>query len=171
MLHASTNTTNVDDIDIRLIKFGPIALFSSFKLRESNGKHLEDISHAHIVSLIYKLITSAKDFKDLSVGFDRDCGRRQRGLFNNKIITTKYHLRIMLRDIIGFAENQEKATCGLAYKLTLTRKNDNSVLKKANETNNAKIRIIAIEWYIPHYQPSSSQQALLSKLTLSKVPT
>ena len=41
----------------------------------SSGKHLEDISHAHIVSLMYKLITSAEDTDDLSIGFDRDSKR------------------------------------------------------------------------------------------------
>ena len=38
--------------DIRLINLGPIALFSNFKLKTSSGKHLEDICHAHIVSLM-----------------------------------------------------------------------------------------------------------------------
>ena len=41
----------------------------------SSGKHLQDISHAHIVSLLYKLITSARGSDDLSIGFDRDRGR------------------------------------------------------------------------------------------------
>ena len=36
--------------DIRLVNLGPIALFSNFKLTTNSGKHLEDISHAHIVS-------------------------------------------------------------------------------------------------------------------------
>ena len=39
-------------IDIRLVNFGPIALFNNFKLTTSSGKHLEDISHAHLVSLM-----------------------------------------------------------------------------------------------------------------------
>ena len=44
----------------------------------------------------------------------------------------------MLRDVSGFAERQEKDTYGLGYKLTLTRNNDNSVLNKADATNNSK---------------------------------
>ena len=31
---------------------------------------------------------------------------------NNKIIKGKYHVRIMLKDVFGFAEHQEKATYG-----------------------------------------------------------
>ena len=38
--------------DIQLVNLGPVALFSSFKLTTSSGKHLEDISHAHLVSLM-----------------------------------------------------------------------------------------------------------------------
>ena len=38
--------------DIRFVNLGPIALFSVFKLTTSTGKHLEDISHAHLVSLM-----------------------------------------------------------------------------------------------------------------------
>ena len=66
---------NVDDI--RFILLGSIGLFINIKLSTSSGKHLEDISHAHIVSLLYKFITSAKDSEDLSVGFDRYRARRR----------------------------------------------------------------------------------------------
>ena len=69
---------------------------------------MEDISHAHVVSLINKLITSPKDTDDLSIGFDRDRNRRQQELTNNKNHKGKYHLRVLLRDIFGFAEHQEK---------------------------------------------------------------
>ena len=65
----------------------------------------------------------------------------------------------MLRDIIGFAENQQLGTYGLGYNMTLTGNSINFVLNKANATNIGKIRINAIEWYIPHHTPSISQQA------------
>ena len=57
--------------DIRLVILGPIALFSNCILTTSSGKHSEDISHAHIVSLMYKLLTSSRGSDDLSVGFVR----------------------------------------------------------------------------------------------------
>ena len=62
--------------DIKLVNLGPTALFSNFELTTSSGKHLEDISHAHLVSLMYKLITSTKNSDDLSIGFDRSSARR-----------------------------------------------------------------------------------------------
>ena len=92
---------------------GPIALFRNFKLTTSNGEYLGDDSHSHIVSLMCKLISSAKDADDLSIGFDRSRDRRKQELTNNKNIKGKYHLTIMLKDIFAFAEHQEKATYGL----------------------------------------------------------
>ena len=122
VLQPATDNRYVNDNDIRLVNLGPIALFSNYKLTTSSGKHLEEISHAHIVSLMYKLLTSSKVSDDLSIGFDRDRGRRKRELSNNKTIKGKYHIRIYLKDIYGFAEHQEKGTNGLGYKLTLTKK-------------------------------------------------
>ena len=62
--------------DIRLNNLGAIALFSNFKLTTSSGKHLKDISHAHPVSLMYKLLTSSKDSNDLSIGLNRSRNKR-----------------------------------------------------------------------------------------------
>ena len=61
--------------EIKLINLGPIDLFSNFKVTASSGKHSEDISLAHILSLMYKLITSSESNDDLSIGFHRDRGR------------------------------------------------------------------------------------------------
>ena len=171
VLHAVTNNRYVVGNNIRLVNLGPIALFSNYKLTTSSGKHLENIDHAHIVSLMYKLLTSSKGSDDLFIGFDRDRNRRQRELTNNKTQKGKDHIRIYLKDIFGFAEYQDKGTYGLGYKLTLTRNTDNAVLNKDNTINNGKIKINAIEWYVPHYTLSMQQQAILSKQISNKLPT
>ena len=171
VVHAATNNRYADGNDIRLVNLDPVALFSNYKLTTSSGKHLEDISHAHLVSLMYKLITTAKDMNDLSIGFDRDRTRRRNELTNNKNIKGKYHVRFYLKDIFGYAEHQEKATYGLGYKLTLTRNTDNAVLNKDNATILSKVKINAIEWYVPHYTASMLQQALLSNQIVNKIPT
>ena len=171
VLHAATNNRYVDGNDIRLVNLGPFGLFSNYKLTTSSGKHLEKIDHAHIVSLMYKLITSSKGSDDLSIGFDRDRGRTQRELTTHKSQKGKYDVRIYLKDVFGFAGYQEKGTYGLGYKLTLTRNTDNAVLNKANAINNGNIKINAIEWYVPHYTPSAEQQSILSKQILKKTPT
>ena len=171
VLHAATNNRYVDGNDIRLVNLGSIGLFSNYKLTTCSGKHLENIDHSHIVSLMYKLLTSSKGSDDLSICFDRDRNGRQRELTNNKSQKGKYHVRIYLKDVFGFAEYQDKGTYGLGYRITLTRNSDNSVLNKGNAINNAKIKINAIEWYVPHYTPSIQQQAILSKQIINKTPT
>ena len=70
VVHAATNNRYPDGNDIRLFNLGPIALFSNYKLTTSSRKHLEDVSYAHIVSLMYKLTTTAKGCDDVSIGFD-----------------------------------------------------------------------------------------------------
>ena len=98
--------------DIRLRNLGPITLFSILKLTTNSGKHLEDNNHAHNVSLLYKIISSAKYSDDLPIGFDPDRNRRQNELSINKNMKGKFHVSIMLKDVFGFAEHQEKATYG-----------------------------------------------------------
>ena len=146
-------------------------MFSNYKLTTSSSKHLEDVNHAHIVSLMYKLITTAKGCDDLSIGFDRDRTRRRNELTNHENIKRKYHVRFYLKDVFRFAEHQEKATYGLGYKLTLTRNSDNAVLNKGDASNLGKVKINAIEWYVPHYTASMTQQAVLSNQIVNRIPT
>ena len=68
MLQAASIDRYADTKDIVLVKSGPFALFSNFKLSTSSRKYLEDIRLAHIVSLMYKLITSSRDTDVLSTG-------------------------------------------------------------------------------------------------------
>ena len=171
VLHGVNNNRYANNNEIRLVNLGPIALFSNYKLTTSLGKHIENIDHAHIVSLMYKFLTSSKGSDDLSIGFDRDRTRRRNELTNKKNIKGKYHVRIYLKDIFGYSEHQEKGTYGLGYKLTMTRNSDNAVLNKDNAIPVGKIKINAIEWYVPHYTPSVQQQSILSKQILNKTPT
>ena len=110
VLRADNSNRYLDGNDIRLVNLGIIALFSSYKLTTHSGKQVENIDLAHTISLIYKLITSSRGSDDLSIGFDRDRNRRRNELTNNKNIKGKYHDRIYLKDVIGYAECQEKAT-------------------------------------------------------------
>ena len=171
VLKAATSNRYADADDIRLINLGSIALFSNYKLTTSSGKHLEIIDHAHIVCLMYKLLSSSRDSDDLSIGFDRIRDRRKRELKNNKTQKGKNHLRIYLKDVFGFAEHQQVGTFGLGYKLALTRNTDNAVLNKNNATNNAKIVINSIEWYVPHYVPSLEEYNKLMDQIYKKTPT
>ena len=160
-LQTTTNNRYVNGNDIRLVNKGPIALFSNYKLASSSGKHIEEIHHAQTVCLMYKLITSSRNSDDFPIGFDRDRERRKRDLTNNKNMKGKNHVTIMLQDTFGFAEHQQKGLYGLGYQWTLTGNSDNAVLNKGNATNDAKIIINNIDWYVPNYTPSIKQQGIL----------
>ena len=171
VLHAATGNRYADGNDIKLVNLGPVAFFSNYKLTTSSGKLLEDISHAHIVSLLYKLLTSSRESDDLSIGFDRDRDRRRRELTKNKNNKGKKHVRIYLKDVFGFAEHQETATFGLDYKLTLTRNTDNDVSNKDKAINNAKNKSNDIEWYVPHYTSTLEELNRLMNQITKKTPT
>ena len=108
VLHAATGNRYVDANDIRLINFGPIALFRKHDLTSSSGKHIKSIDRAHIACLMYKLITSARRSDDLSIGFDRSRDRRKKELTNNKNIKGKNHVSRYLRDVFGCSQWQKK---------------------------------------------------------------
>ena len=76
--------------------------------------------------------------------------RRRDDLTNNKTIKSRYHLRIMLKDVFGFAEHQEKATCGLGYELTKTKSKDEAIMDKAVGIADARVKVDLFHWYTPH---------------------
>ena len=90
VLKAASSNRYADTDDIRLINLAPIGLFSNYKLTASSGKHMENIDHAHIVSLMYKLLSSSRDSDDLSIGLDRSRDKRKRELLNNKTQKGKF---------------------------------------------------------------------------------
>ena len=100
VLKAATTYRYVDGNDMRLVNLGLIALFSIYKLATSTSKHIEKVNHAHIVCLMYKLKTSSRESDYLSVGFDRSRDRGKQDLTNNKTTKGKYHMTIMLKDIL-----------------------------------------------------------------------
>ena len=145
VIKKSDNSTYGNVNDIRLYNLAPIASFSNSKLTTSSGKHLEEISHAHIVSLMYKLITSSKGSDDLSIGFDRSRNRRDE-LAQNKNLKDKNHLGFLFKDVFGYIEWMEKAANGLGYKLTVRRNNDEAVIDKAPGIADARIKNDIIHW-------------------------
>ena len=156
-----------------------IHVFMWLKLKKKVNIVTSRKAKTHILNAFPKLklfsfvnnLLSAKDCDDLTIGFDRNRDNRQGKLTNNKNKKGNYLLRIMLRDVIGLVEHQEMSTFSSGYKLTLTRKNESSVLNKADPTNIGKSKMNAIQWYVPKYSPIVPQPAILSNQTLSKTPT
>ena len=95
VLKAATGNRYADADDIRLINLAPIALFSNYKLTTSSGKHLENIDHASLVSLMYKQLSSSRYIEDLSIGFDRSRDRRKGKSTNNETQKGTFHLKVI----------------------------------------------------------------------------
>ena len=128
--------------DKRLVNIGPIALSSNFLLKTKSGKQLEDISQAHIIFLMYKLINSAKDSDDLSIGFDRDRGRRKQELTGNKNLKVNTILDFCWKMISVWQNTKKRAFCGLGCKLTLTWDKDEAVIDKVAGIADARNKFI-----------------------------
>ena len=94
---------------LRVVNLAPLALFSDCKLTSCKGKHLVDISHAHIVSLIYKLIKTSRDANDLSIGFDRSRNGGGGELAQNKNVKGKYHLKFCAQRCFRFCRLSRKS--------------------------------------------------------------
>ena len=97
---------------------------------------------------------------------------------NNKTTEGNNHVRIYLKDVFGFAEQQDNCTHGLGYKTTFQRKSNNLVLShgagidiEANLALAGRVIIEDLSWYFPHYTPSMSNQNLMLGHIVSKAPT
>ena len=153
----------VDGDHIRLVNLGPIALFNKYRLASSSHKEIEEMDNAHVICLMHKLISSSRDSDDLSIGFRRSNGVREKEMTNIKTAKGDYHVRFYLEDIFDFAEHQDICTYGLGYKLTLQGNSDNHVLSNRRQANDAanlalagRVIIEDLSWYVPHYTPSIS---------------
>ena len=68
---------------------------------------------------MHKLISNSRDSDDLSIDFHRNNDVRERQLTNSKTTEGNYFVRIYMKYIFGFEQDQYKCTYGLSYKLTL----------------------------------------------------
>ena len=144
-----------DGDPIRLINLGPMALFDKFRLTSSAVQKIEEIDKAHVICLMYKLISSSRDSDDLSIVFHRSNGVHERELTIIKTTKGNYRVRIYLKDVFSFAEHQDNCNYGLGCKLTLQRKKDNHVLSHPAQVNDATNLVLAgrviIDDINPHY--------------------
>ena len=147
---AGAHAQYVDDNHIRLVNLGPIALFNKYRLTSSSGREIEEIDNAHVICLMHKLISSSRDSDDLSIGFHRSNGVRERELNNNKTTEGNYHVRNSDNHVISHpAQANDAANLALAGKVI--RGDINS--------------------YVPHDTPSISNQKLMLSFIAAKTPT
>ena len=112
------NTRYANGDEISLVNFGLVVLFSEAKLTTSRGKHLEKVANFYPICLMYKLLTSSQQTSQLMYGFEESTTIRRQELTNIKTEEGTFFVRIKLKDLFGFAD-EEKIIYGLGYTLTL----------------------------------------------------
>ena len=166
----NNNTRYNDGDEISLVNFVPVASFSEAKLTTSSGKHLEKNNNLQPISLMIKLLTSTQQTSQLMYGFEESTTIRRQELTNNKNEKGTFFVRIKLKDLFGFAD-QEKITHALGYTLTLKRNTNNDMILRGAGVDAAKVVVKDISWYIPHYVPNLENQQLVMDQLLNKDPT
>ena len=164
------DTRYADGDEISLVNFGLVVLFGEAKLVTSSEKQLEKVDNLHPICLMHELLTSNQQTSQLMYGFEESQATRRLELTNHKTEKGTFFVRIKLKDLFGFAD-QEKITYGLGYSLTLKRNNNNDPIIRDSGVDAAKIVIKDIGWYIPHYVPSLENQQLVMDQILDKDPT
>ena len=104
-----------NDAIIRLVNYGMMALFSSFKFETSGGRTMEYIDDCHPNLLMYKLLTSIGD--EYESDFVRNQGNRDSQLKGDHIAAQRGHMYMMFKmsDLFGFVNNLEKIIYGLGF--------------------------------------------------------
>ena len=175
---AGAHARYADGDHIRLVKLGPIIFFNNYRITTSSGKEIEETDNGHVICLMYKLISSSRDSDDLSIGFHRSNEARETELTNKKATKGKYHVRICLKDIFGFAGHQDNCTYGLGYKFTLQKNSDNHLSSHSAGAKDAanlalagRVIVSDLNLHILHYTPNMSKQKLMLGHIVSKTPT
>ena len=132
------------------LEFGPVALFSEAKLTNSSQKYLEKTDNLHPICLLHKLLTSSQQTSQLMYGFEESIAIRRQELTNNKNEKGTFFVREQLKDLFGFAD-QEQITFGLSYTFTLKRNNNNDAIFCTAAVDVAKVLVKDISWCIPNY--------------------
>ena len=153
-----------------MVSFGSVALFSEDKLVTSSENHLEKVDNLHPICLKYKLLTSQQQTSQLVYGFEESVTIRRQVLTNNETEKGNFFVRIKLKDLFGFAD-QETITFGLGCTLDLKRKSSNDAIIRGDAVDSAKGDVKDISWYIPHYVPNLKKQQLVLNQILNKDPT
>ena len=86
---------------------------------------------------MYKLITSPRNYKDLSVGFARETESDEEERASDiKRFFGEFHLRILFKDVFCFAEYHEKSIFGFVFEVTMIK---NKTIVAPNTNNFVEI--------------------------------
>ena len=75
-----------------------------------------------------------------------------------------FSFKIPLKHFLGFCEDYKKIIYGMQQRLTLTRTGDNDAIFRTAATDEGKIVIKRIRWFMPHVIPSDAYRLQLDKI-------
>ena len=80
-----------------------------------------------------------------------------------------FSFKIRLKHFLGFCEDYKKVSYGMQQRLTLTRSgNINDTIFRINATDEGRILIDRIRWFMPHVIPSDAYRLQLDKIIEKK---
>ena len=82
-------------------------------MTSSSGKEIDEIHFAHVISLMYKLISSCRYIDDVSIVSHRSSEVQEGELTNNRTTERKNHVGKYSKDVFCSAENQDNSTYDL----------------------------------------------------------
>ena len=93
------------NVNIRLVNYGMMALFSSVKLETSGGRTIENIDHCHLKLLMHTLLSSTDD--EYESGFVRNQSIRDSQHKRDQIAAERGHMYMVVKmsDRIGFVND------------------------------------------------------------------
>ena len=94
-----------NNVNIRLVNYGMMALSSSIKLETSGGRSIEFIDHCHPNLLMYRLLTSTDD--EYEIVLVRNQGSRDSQLKREHAAVERGHMYMMVKmsDLFGFVND------------------------------------------------------------------
>ena len=157
-----------NNANIRIVKYGMVALFSSVGLEISGSRTIEYMDHCHPNLIMYKLLTSIVD--EYESGFVRNQGNRDSQLKGDHIAAERDHMYMMIKmsDLFGFVDNLKKVIYGLGFKLILKSHNNDRALSRVNAradavANDDNIDNRDMSWCVPSIDPSNDNRIVVQK--------
>ena len=100
-----------------------------------------------------------------NLGFEK----RENHIINNSDPRGTFGFKIPLKHFLGFCEDYKKILYGMQQRLTLTRSgNIQDIIFRTNATDEGRVLIDKISWFMPHVIPSDAYRLQLDKVIEKK---
>ena len=177
------DTAYADANVISLINNGMMYLFSDvrFHLASHEIEVLQNPGHATTMLGMLKYTDDFGKSQGLNQLWLKDLGNGTADRLTNKGFDMRHEyiielpdpkgsfsFKIPLKHFLGFCEDYTKILYGMQQKLTLTRTNNDNAILRTVGTNEGKINLKRIRWFMPHVIPSDAQRLSLDKIIMGK---